>query len=74
MSIDIPETAVSVLLVCACAGAAMPNIPQAIAKAVTTAAVRVVFIKQNENVGDLRIYEKIHLFPSPPMIMLACPI
>jgi predicted Na+-dependent transporter len=54
MSIDMPEVAVSVLLVCACAGAAMPNIPQAIAKAVTTAAVRVVFIKQNEIAVDLK--------------------
>jgi hypothetical protein len=49
-----PEVAVSVLLVCACAGAAMPNIPQVIAKAATTAAVRVVFIKQNENAVDIK--------------------
>jgi hypothetical protein len=54
ISIDMPEVAVSVLLVCACAGAAMPNIPQVIAKAATTAAVRVVFIKQNENAVDIK--------------------
>jgi hypothetical protein len=42
-------------LVCACAGAATPNIPQVIAKAATTAAdERVVFIKQAENTTNLK--------------------
>jgi hypothetical protein len=55
MSIDMPGVAVSALLVCACAGAATPNIPQVIAKAATTAAaVRVVFIKQAENTTNLK--------------------
>jgi hypothetical protein len=55
MSIDMPGVAVSALLVCACAGAAKPNIPQVIAKAATTAAaVRVVFIKQAENTTNLK--------------------
>jgi hypothetical protein len=54
MSIDIPGVAVYAPLVCACAGAATPNIPQVIAKAATTAAVRVVFIKQAENTTNLK--------------------
>jgi hypothetical protein len=41
-------------LVCASAGAAIPNIPPMIAKAATAAAVRVVFIKHRENTIDLK--------------------
>jgi hypothetical protein len=53
MSIDMPGVAVSGVLVCASAGAAVPNIPPMIAKA-ATAAVRVVFIKHRENTIDLK--------------------
>jgi hypothetical protein len=52
MSIDMPGVAVSGVLVCASAGAAIPNIPPMIAKAAT--AVRVVFIKHRENTIDLK--------------------
>jgi hypothetical protein len=55
MSIDMPEVSVSVVLVCASAGAATPNVPPKIAKVATTAAaVRIVFIKQGENTIDLK--------------------
>jgi hypothetical protein len=55
MSIDMPGVAVSGVLVCASAGAAIPNIPPMIAKAATAAAaVRVVFIKHRENTIDLK--------------------
>src|SRR5215210_3870997 len=55
MSIDMPGVAVSVVLVCASAGANVLDIPPMIAKAATTAAVRiVVFIKQVENTIDLK--------------------
>jgi|SoiMethySBSTD1v2_1073268.scaffolds.fasta_scaffold75799_3 hypothetical protein len=47
--------AVSELLVCACAGAAMPNIPQVIAKvAATTATVNGVFIEKGEDTMNLK--------------------
>jgi hypothetical protein len=51
-----PEVSVSVVLVCASAGAATPNVPPKIAKVATTAAaaVRKVFIKQGENTIDLK--------------------
>jgi hypothetical protein len=50
-----PGVAVSEVLVCASAGAAIPNIPPMIAKAATAAAaVRVVFIKHRENTIDLK--------------------
>src|SRR5215212_509301 len=53
--IDMPGVAVSVVLVCASAGANVLDIPPMIAKAATTAAVRIlVFIKQVENTIDLK--------------------
>jgi hypothetical protein len=55
MSIDMPGAAVSVVLVCASTGANVLDNPPMIAKAATTADVRViVFIKQVENTMDLK--------------------
>jgi hypothetical protein len=54
MSIDISGLVVSVALVCACTGTAIPNIPPSIAKAIMTAAVRVLFIKVGESTMDLK--------------------
>jgi hypothetical protein len=74
MSIDMPGVAVSALLVCACAGAATPNIPQVIAKAATTAAaaVRVVFIKQAENTTNLKDSCQNSLISFSSYILLDC--
>src|SRR5215212_3891461 len=64
--IDMPGVLLSVVLVCASAGADVLNTPPKIAKAVTSTAtaVRVVFIKQGENTIDLKEYGKVSLSPS----------
>jgi len=52
--IDMPGVVLSVVLACASAGADVLNIPPTIAKAATTTAVTLIFIKQGENTIDLK--------------------